>query len=144
MKAIFGYTFSQLRYVVSFKTIDHSSLILLEFEQNAMSRDTRWRHDCVTTLGTTSPMALCICQILAKTKFVQWPKWRSENPCTKSMGFWRQEEEEKKNQNKSNTFSAALEAAEKLKKKTEQKESLFRCARKSQKQNKKNAFFAAR
>ena len=111
--ASFGYTFSQLRYVVIFKTIDHARLILLEFAKNAMSHDTRWRHDCVTTLDTSSPMALCILQILGKTKFVQWPKWTSENPCTKFMGFWRQEE--KKNQNKSNTFSAALEAAEKLK-----------------------------
>jgi len=47
MRAIFGYTPSQLRYTPKLKSIDHGLLQILPFEIcpfNTLSRDPRWRH----------------------------------------------------------------------------------------------------
>ena len=58
-------------------------------------------------------------QNLLKIEFCLIAQLPSTNPCTKPMGFFRQEEEEeeeKKNQNKNNSFSASLKRAEKPKK----------------------------
>ena len=81
MKAIFGYTFSQLRYTAKLKPNEITFLLKMEFEIchfKALSRDTWWRHDVFKTTTQNFSKGFMHLPSLKKIKICSMAKMPSE------------------------------------------------------------------
>ena len=123
MRAISGYTSSQLRYSAKLKPNELQLLLIMQFEIcpfKALSRDPWWRHEVFKTTVHNFSKGSMYLPSLKKIQVCSMAKV----PSTKSLCFVygifpirkrRRRRRQKTKHNNNNTFSASLKRAEKLK-----------------------------
>ena len=90
MRAIFGYTPSQLRYTPKLKSIDHELLQISPFEVwpfNTPSRDSRWRHTYSKLVNTVSSQRQCVCKNFIEIEVCLIGKMAHTKPVYKVYGI---------------------------------------------------------